>query len=118
VPVHQLAKEIGWSRQHFRERFHGALGITPKTAARIFRFERAVRLMKEKRSSLAHVAADCGYHDQAHMTLEWNAFAGCTPKVWIDRELPFFQYSEPEGGDDWFAGRSAHSDLRQTRRSE
>lgn len=100
IPIHQLAGETGWSRQHLRERFRAELGVTPKNAARIFRFEHAVRLIKQ-RPSLAQLAAACGFHDQAHMTLEWNALAGCTPKAWIANELPFFQYSEPAGGDDW-----------------
>jgi hypothetical protein len=46
VPVQKLAGEIGWSRQHFRERFHGEFGVRPKTAARIFRFAHALRLIK------------------------------------------------------------------------
>jgi hypothetical protein len=29
--VHQLAREIGWSRQHFGERFQRVLGVPPKT---------------------------------------------------------------------------------------
>jgi AraC-like DNA-binding protein len=95
IRVSQVADEIGWSRQHFRERFHAAFGVPPKTAARIFRFERALRLMKAQRSGLAEVAAAAGYHDQAHMTLEWKEMAGCTPKAWIRNELPFFQYSTP-----------------------
>jgi AraC-like DNA-binding protein len=99
VPVRQLADEIGWSRQHFRERFHAELGVTPKTLARIFRFERALRLIKSQRHSLAYVAAACGFHDQAHMTLEWNSLAGCTPGTWIVNELPFFQYAEPRTGE-------------------
>ena len=39
--------------------------------------------------SLAQLAAEYGFHDQAHMTLEWNLLAGCTPKVWIARELSY-----------------------------
>jgi AraC-like DNA-binding protein len=100
VPVQKLAGEIGWSRQHFRERFHGEFGVPPKTAARIFRFEHALRLIKGNLWSLAQVAAECGYHDQAHMTHEWKALAGCTPKAWIAKELPFFQYSDRAAGDN------------------
>jgi AraC-like DNA-binding protein len=117
VAVHQLAREIGWSRQHFGERFQRVLGVPPKTAARVFRFERAVRLIKVGRLSLAQIAAECGYHDQAHMTLEWNALAGCAPKAWIANELPFFQYSEPAGGDTWFEDGRAKISGRPFERS-
>lgn len=100
VPVQRLADEIGWSRQHFSARFRDAIGVTPKSAARVFRFERACRLIMDQRPSLAHVAASCGYFDQAHMTREWNALAGCSPRAWIAGELPFLQDYEIGGCDD------------------
>lgn len=99
VPVRRLAEEIGWSRQHFQGRFRDATGVTPKSAARVFRFERACRLIMDERPSLAQVAAACGYFDQAHMTREWNALAGCSPKAWIARDLPFLQDYEIGGCD-------------------
>jgi len=100
VPVQQLADEIGWSRQHFSDRFRDTIGVTPKSAARIFRFERACRLLKDTRSGLSQVAASCGYFDQAHLTREWNALAGCSPRAWIARELPFLQDYELGGRDN------------------
>ena len=100
LPIHQLARDLGWSRRHFGETFRAELGVAPKTAARIFRFERACRLIMDQRPSLAHVAAECGFHDQAHMTREWNALAGCTPRAWIANELPILQDYEVSGGDD------------------
>lgn len=100
VPVQQLADEIGYSRRHFTERFREAVGVVPKLAARVFRFERACRLIADKRLNLAHVAIECGYYDQAHLTREWCIFAGCPPKVWIARELPFLQDYELGGRDN------------------
>ncbi|MGH9722448.1 MAG: helix-turn-helix domain-containing protein [Bryobacteraceae bacterium] len=97
VPIERLADEIGWSRWRFSGRFRDAIGVTPKTAARVFRFERACQLIKDERPGLAHVAAACGYFDQAHMTREWNALAGCSPRAWISSELPFLQDYELGG---------------------
>lgn len=68
IPIQGLARELGWSRRHFGERFQSELGVAPKTAARIFRFERACRMIKDERPGLAEAAAACGYHDHAHMT--------------------------------------------------
>ena len=100
LPVESLARELGWSRRHFSERFRCELGITPKTAARIFRFEHACRVIKDERPGLAEAAYACGYHDQAHMTREWNALAGCTPAAWIARELPIVQDYEIASGQN------------------
>ena len=100
VPVQRLADEIGWSRRHFSDRFRNAIGVTPKSAARVFRFKRACRLIADQRLSLAHLAIACGYYDQAHLTREWNALAGCSPKAWIVQELPFLQDYELGGRDN------------------
>jgi AraC-like DNA-binding protein len=100
LPIDALARRIGWSRQHLADTFRVEFGVTPGTARRIFRFERACRLIKTARPRLADVAAACGYHDQAHMTHEWNTLAGCAPRTWIANELPFLQDYELAGGDD------------------
>jgi AraC-like DNA-binding protein len=100
VPVQQLADEIGYSRRYFSERFRETIGVAPKLAARVFRFNRACRLIANNRLSLAEVAIGCGYYDQAHLTREWYAFARCSPKAWITRELPFLQDYEIGGNDN------------------
>ena len=56
--------------------------------------------MVDERPSLAEVAFACGFHDQAHMTREWNSLAGCAPGVWIANELPNLQDYELTTGDD------------------
>jgi AraC-like DNA-binding protein len=100
VPIQLLAQETGYSRRHFGERFRDAIGVPPKATARVFRFERACRLLADRRPSLARIAIACGYYDQAHLTREWNALAGCSPRAWIARELPFLQDYELGGRDN------------------
>ncbi|SEC15749.1 AraC-type DNA-binding protein [Amycolatopsis tolypomycina] len=96
VRVTDLAEEVGWSRRHLGERFRTELGLTPKQAARVLRFERAGSLLRQGRTDLAALAAECGFYDQAHLTNEWRALAGCTPGTWIAEELPFLQDQETE----------------------
>ncbi|GAB2988933.1 helix-turn-helix domain-containing protein [Amycolatopsis acidiphila] len=91
IRIGTLAEEVGWSRRHFTERFGRELGLAPKQAARILRFERANALVRQGRLDLAGLAVDCGYYDQAHLTNDWHALAGCPPSVWIAEELPFLQ---------------------------
>ena len=100
MPVHQLAVDVGWSWQHFGKRFFHEFGVSPKAAGRIFRFENAVRLFKSGCTELSRVAAECGFYDQAHLTLEWKTLTGRTPKAWIEAELPFFQYTVHSSGED------------------
>ncbi|HVW43555.1 MAG TPA: AraC family transcriptional regulator [Amycolatopsis sp.] len=91
VRIGTLAEEVGWSRRHFTETFRRQLGLSPKQAARVLRFERAGQLLRQGHGDLADLALACGYYDQAHLTNEWRALAGCTPGTWIAEELPFLQ---------------------------
>jgi AraC-like DNA-binding protein len=95
--VGDLAAEVGWSRRHFGERFAREIGLPPKQAARVVRFGRATGLLRSGAAGgLSEVAHTCGYTDQAHLTNEFNALAGCTPGTWIAEELPFLQDPVPE----------------------
>lgn len=92
APVAELAGEVGWSRRHFTELFRREVGLTPKQAARVMRFERArTALDRAPRTPLADLAVACGYYDQAHLSNEWRAMAGCSPRTWIAEEFPSFQ---------------------------
>ena len=95
LPVRTITEEIGWSRRHFSERFRSEVGVPPKVAARMVRFERARRALESSgRPRLADVAAMCGYFDQAHLTRDFNQFAGCSPTAWMmGEDLPSVQDS-------------------------
>ena len=101
VGVAALAGEVGWSRRHLSEQFRSELGLAPKVAARVLRFERACRLLRSgppgRRPALADLAAACDYYDQGHLNREWRELAGCSPGTWIAEELPFVQDSD--GGE-------------------
>jgi AraC-like DNA-binding protein len=92
VGTGELAVDVGYSRRHLGELFQRELGLPPKVAARVVRFERSRRLLeRSERPSLASVAASSGYYDQAHLTREWREIAGCTPTTWMAEELPYIQ---------------------------
>ncbi len=89
LEVGGLARELGWSRKHLAARFHEAIGLAPKTVARIFRFHRTVEsLEKVHPVRWADLACDCGYYDQAHLIREFQEFAGASPAEYLRRRLP------------------------------
>lgn len=97
VEIGRLAEEVAWSRRHLSQRFQAELGLSPKVAARVLRFDRAVRLLRRpQRPSLAEVAVACGYADQAHLNRDWRRLAGCTPTRWLAEELPNTQDAPAE----------------------
>lgn len=92
IAVQELAAEVGWSRRHLTDRFTAEFGLAPKVAARVLRFERTVgRLRRRPDTRLADLSADFGYADQAHLTREFRAIAGCSPRQWMAEELPNVQ---------------------------
>ncbi|MEM8806512.1 MAG: helix-turn-helix domain-containing protein [Cyanobacteria bacterium P01_G01_bin.38] len=83
ISIRQLAKTIGWSDRHFAACFRRQIGITPKSAARLIRFNHAHRCLNTlDRDSLSEIAISCGYSDQSHFTREFRQFSGCSPKVY------------------------------------
>ena len=89
LPISTLTNRIGCSPGHLIGGFRSHVGVTPKTAARVMRFDRASKLLRRAETgTLARVAADCGYHDQAHMTREFRALAGTTPAAYAAAALP------------------------------
>ncbi|MET8246300.1 helix-turn-helix domain-containing protein [Streptomyces sp. NPDC005202] len=79
VPVPRLAAEVGWSVRHLENRFPEQIGLGPKAAARVLRLQRARRLLAAGRGP-AETAAICGFYDQAHLSGEFKAMTGCTPR--------------------------------------
>ncbi len=59
--------------------FARAYGVSPKRFRLEARARRAVRAMPEWRSSLAALAADCGFADQAHLARAVRALTGMPP---------------------------------------
>lgn len=80
VRVDGLADEVGWSRKRLWSRFRSQVGITPKRAAQLVRFDHAVHRLAAGHSA-ALVAAETGYVDQSHLHRDVMAFAGVTPSA-------------------------------------
>lgn len=79
--VESLAAAVGWSRRHLEQEWRRELGITPKQALRLRRFERSVALLRN-RADLAETAAAAGFADQPHLSRDWKAFTGTSPARW------------------------------------
>ncbi|MFJ8808674.1 helix-turn-helix domain-containing protein [Streptomyces sp. NPDC102490] len=137
VRVDGLAEEVGWSRKRLSARFHAQLGITPKRAARLVRFDHAAHLLAGGLTP-ASVAFESGYVDQSHLHREVKAFTGLTPAAvagapWLaidDVAWPDTSPARPPGstgsagaagaaprrmappGRAWNRGRTAFTDAR------
>ncbi|MEA3527786.1 AraC family transcriptional regulator [Nocardia sp. CDC186] len=78
VRVDRMADEVGWSRQRLWSRFRSQLGLTPKRAAQLVRFDHAAHLLAAGHTAVS-AAVHSGYVDQSHLHREVRAIAGVTP---------------------------------------
>lgn len=78
IRVEQLAAEVGWSRKRLWARFRSQIGLTPKRAAQLVRFDHVAHRLSAGHSP-ALVAAESGFVDQSHLHRDVMAFAGVTP---------------------------------------
>ncbi|MFJ5998919.1 helix-turn-helix domain-containing protein [Streptomyces sp. NPDC092370] len=78
IRIERLAAETGWSRKRLWSRFRSQIGLNPKRAAQLVRFDDAAHRLAAGLSA-AQVAAEAGYADQSHLHRDVRSFAGATP---------------------------------------
>jgi AraC-like DNA-binding protein len=92
ISVARLAWEVGWSERQLEKAFAREIGMAPKQAARVIRFDRARRALQARARDgapldLARLAADGGYHDQPHLIRDFRSFTGLSPTGWLAYEF-------------------------------
>jgi AraC-like DNA-binding protein len=88
VRITGMAAEIGCSRKHLAARFREHIGLPPSVVARLLRFRNALELLSSPHATLATVAYDCGYYDQAHLARDFRYFAATTATGYIAEQQP------------------------------
>jgi AraC-like DNA-binding protein len=87
--VDAWARGIGCSARTLERQFDRFVGISPKEFSRVRRFQRALRLARERPTlRWAAVAAYAGYSDQAHLGRDFRQFAGCPPTLVAPASTP------------------------------
>jgi AraC-like DNA-binding protein len=84
VPIARIADDVGWSHKRLASRFLRQIGLTPKKAARLVRFDAVLRRLDEHAPPpWGRLAAEAGYADQAHLVREFREFTGSTPTAFL-----------------------------------
>ncbi len=86
-PIRTLVREIGTSERTLRRLCHEHLGYGAKTLDRILRLQRFMTACRSRPGdTLANLAVDAGYADQAHLAREARGLTSFTPRE-IQRQL-------------------------------
>jgi AraC-like DNA-binding protein len=93
INMNTFVKDLPVSQRQFERSFKEIAGFTPKTYARILRFESALGKFKDA-NSFTEIALDSGYFDQAHFIHDFTEFTGLQPKSYFKAiaDLPFSTY--------------------------
>lgn len=104
IRIHALADDLHYSERHMSRIFQDSMGITPKTFARIVRFQNVIdSILHQPMLSLYDYLAELGYSDQSHFQREFKEYTGITPR----RFLSYAQKNEYTFSD------SVHTAARQ-----
>ncbi len=79
LSINQLAARAGVSPAHFRRLFDSAMGIAPHRYVMNLRLERALELLMQTDLPILHVALECGFSSQSHLTAAFKKEHGTTP---------------------------------------
>jgi AraC-like DNA-binding protein len=82
IPIADIARACGLSRQYFTKAFKAATGVTPHRWLQQYRVEMAMQLLGTTALPIAEIAIECGFADQSHFTRVFTRFAGSSPRAW------------------------------------
>lgn len=77
ISIAELSTRIGLSKRHIERLFLRYTGLSPKAFCRTVRIQRVLNKLQDTRTtSLAMLALDCGYADQAHLSNDFKRAMG------------------------------------------
>jgi AraC-like DNA-binding protein len=82
LAITELAAACRLSRGYFSRAFKVTFGESPHRWRHRKRIEHACRRLVDTSESLAGIAMDCGFNDQAHFTRAFKALMGTTPHLY------------------------------------
>ncbi|NEQ53192.1 MAG: helix-turn-helix transcriptional regulator [Leptolyngbya sp. SIO3F4] len=80
ISLGSLSGIVHQSPFHFAKTFKDTTGLSPYQFVLKVRFEKALELIRSKRSGLTEIAHSIGFYDQSHFTNSFKRFYGMTPK--------------------------------------
>ncbi len=81
ISLEQLAREVGRNPSHVARVFRLHFGMSIGQHVRQLRIEYAKNLLRDKRNSIADIALQCGFADQAHFSRCFQKVTGMTPSA-------------------------------------
>ena len=92
ISVGELAEQAGVTARHLTRRFHEIVGLAPKFYGRVLQINQVIEMMfMPKSGSLAGVASEGGYYDQAHLNRAMKLFFSEGPTAFLKSDHLLFR---------------------------
>lgn len=84
IPINAILKDDLSKRRQLERKFMKQIGISPKQLGRVIRLQTALKMLLNQQSeTLAEIAYESEYYDQAHFIKDFKEFTGTTPKEFL-----------------------------------
>ncbi|QJD86949.1 AraC family transcriptional regulator [Cohnella herbarum] len=94
VTIEEIARQSGWSHEHFTRMFAASVGISPKRALLERRLIRAEQLMMSGQWTVKQIAFRVGFGDEHHFSKMYKRIRGMPPTAYIERcESSLFRHA-------------------------
>ncbi len=85
ITIESIARQSGWSHEHFTRMFVASVGLSPKRALLERRLRRAELLMLSGRWTVKQIAYRVGFRDEHHFSKMYKRLRGITASAYIER---------------------------------
>ncbi|MBB6672487.1 AraC family transcriptional regulator [Cohnella nanjingensis] len=94
LTIEAIARQSGWSHEHFTRVFVSAVGTSPKRALLERRLMRAERLMMGGQMTVKQIAYEVGFRDEHHFSKMYKRIRGLSASDYIKQcEDPLFRHT-------------------------
>lgn len=84
LPVNEMLKDDPSKRRQLERKFAKQVGISPRQLGKVIRLQAALKmLLHQKEETMAAVAYENNYFDQAHFNKDFKAFTGTSPRAFF-----------------------------------
>lgn len=87
ISVRELARQSGYSKDHFTRRFKEAIGRTPRQYINDVKLDQAKKLLRTTDMSVSQIASALGFCDAGYFTNFFCEKAGVTPSYYRKQKI-------------------------------
>jgi AraC-like DNA-binding protein len=85
LPLPEIARKLGWSPSHFKQRFRAEVGIPPAQFYLRRRITEACRRLQSSTNNVTRIGLDLGFQSGEYFATVFKRVTGLTPRTFRER---------------------------------